>query len=160
MLMKLLVLLLAAIVVLEAPAQLRSIQQRKMKKDSIVERGAVLPNAQQVDARKLFGMIEHGILNSTLASSPVPFAHQVFVNISGGESGYYSSNQAASVLQTYFSGRSPISFQFTRYSDKGPNPYATGRFTFVNRGQRESAQIYVSSVLQDSRWVISQFNIY
>jgi hypothetical protein len=158
--MRPLVLLLAALFVFEAPAQLRSIQQRKMKKDSIIDRSVAAPSVRQVDVRKLFGQIEHGILNSSLASSPVPFAQQVYINVPGGESGYFSSNQGASILQTYFSGRVPISFQFTRYSDKAPNPYATGRLTFARRGQRESAQIYVSFVFQDSRWVIGQFNIY
>jgi hypothetical protein len=82
------------------------------------------------------------------------------VNMSGGESGYFSANQTVSILQRYLSGRTSLSFEFSRYNDLGPTPYATGRLTSISRGRRESAQIYVSLRHQDSRWVITQFNIY
>ena len=99
-------------------------------------------------------------MNSTLAPTTTHFAPQVFVNMSGGESGYYSASQTASILQRYFSSRTAISFEFSRYKDIGSAPFATGRFVYVVRGRRESAQIYVSLRYLDSRWVINQFNIY
>ncbi|MBM4161730.1 MAG: DUF4783 domain-containing protein [Ignavibacteria bacterium] len=158
--MKLLVFFLLAVYVLAAPAQQRQNQQRTTRKNSIVDPRALVPNAQQLDVRKLFGQIEDGLLKSSLAAAPVQFASQVSISIPGGESGYFSANQAASILDSYFSRRTPLSFQFTRYNDKGPSPFATGRLTFVNRGQRESVQIYISLVHQEARWVIRQFNIY
>jgi lipid II:glycine glycyltransferase (peptidoglycan interpeptide bridge formation enzyme) len=121
----------------------------------------VLPRTQQqLEARKVFNQIEHSISSSSLSAIPVSFARQVYVNITGGESGYFSQNQVVSVLQGYFVLRAPLSFEFSRYNDLGSTPYATGRLTFLVRGRRESAQIYVSLAIQDSQWVISQFNIY
>jgi len=117
-----------------------------------------VPN--QADARKLFGIIEQSILRSSLTSASSHFAQQVFVNMSGGESGYFSTSQTVSILQRYFSNRSSLSFEFSRFSDTGSTPYATGRLTFTAKGRRESAQVYVSLRFLDSRWVISQFNIY
>ena len=116
--------------------------------------------AHQPDVRKLFNDIERGIILSPLGLTLVQFAQQVFVNMPGGESGYFSANQTASILQRYFSSRTSLSFEFSRFSDMGSTPYATGRLNFTSRGRRESAQIYVSLRYQDSRWVISQFNIY
>ncbi len=115
---------------------------------------------QQVEIRKLFGLIEQGIENSSLSSASAHFAEQVFVTMSEGESGYYSASQTVSMLQRYLSSRNSLSFQFSRYSDAGTTPYATGRLSFNARGRRESAQIYVSLRFQRSKWVISQFNIY
>lgn len=115
---------------------------------------------QQAEARKLFGVIEKGIVNASVSSASASFAQQVFVNMSGGESGYFSANQTVSILQRYLSSRTSLSFEFSRFSDVGPTPYATGRLTCLSRGRRESAQIYVSLKHQDSRWVITQFNIY
>ncbi len=114
----------------------------------------------QADARKLFGIVEQSILKSSLTSASAYFAQQVFVNVSGGESGYFSASQTVSILQRYFSSRSSLSFEFSRFSDTGSTPYATGRLIFTSKGRRESAQVYVSLRFQGSRWVISQFNIY
>ncbi len=119
-----------------------------------------LRKPQQAEVRKLFGLIEKGIVNASLSSASVSFAQQVFVNMSGGESGYFSANQTVSILQRYLSSRRSLSFEFSRFNDSGPTPYATGRLTCISRGRRESAQIYVSLRHQDSRWVITQFNIY
>ena len=119
-----------------------------------------LRKPQQSEARKLFGVIEQGIVNASLGSASASFAQQVFVNMSGGESGYFSANQTVSILQRYLSSRTSLSFEFSRFNDAGPTPYATGRLTSNSRGRRESAQIYVSLRHQGSRWVITQFNIY
>ena len=116
--------------------------------------------ASPAETRKLFAVIEEGIVISPFGLTPTQFAQQVFVNMPGGESGYFSANQTASVLQRYFSSRASLSFEFSRYSDSGSTPYATGRLNFTSRGRRESAQIYVSLRFQDSKWVIGQFNIY
>jgi hypothetical protein len=119
-----------------------------------------LRKPQQAEARKLFGLIETSIVNASLTGASSNFAQQVLINMSGGESGYFSANQTVSILQRYLTSRTSLAFSFTRFSDAGPAPYATGRLTSVSRGRRESAQIYVSLRHQDSKWVITQFNIY
>jgi hypothetical protein len=136
------------------------VQQKVPRNDLSTIPTPQLRRPQQAEVRKLFGLIEQGIVNASIVSASVNFAQQVFVNMSGGESGYFSANQAVSILQRYFSSRSSLSFEFSRFNDTGTTPYATGRLTSVSKGRRESAQIYVSLRHQDSRWVISQFNIY
>ena len=135
--------------------------QRKVPRTDLLNiQNPQLRRPQQAEARKLFGQIEQVIVNASLSSSSVNFAQQVFVNMSSGESGYFSANQTVSILQRYLSGRTSLSFEFSRFNDTGSTPYATGRLTSIARGRRESAQIYVSLRHQDSRWVITQFNIY
>lgn len=119
-----------------------------------------LRKPQQAEVRRLFGEIEQGIVSASFSSASASFAQQVFVNMSGGESGYFSANQTISILQRYLSSRTSLAFEFSRFNDTGPTPYATGRLTSSSRGRRESAQIYVSLRHQASRWVITQFNIY
>ena len=142
-----------------AAAQLPS-QRKAPKNDQSNIFDTQLRKPQQAEARKLFGMIEKGIVNASVSSASASFAQQVFVNMSGGQSGYFSANQTVSILQRYLSSRTSLSFEFSRFNDVGPAPYATGRLTSISRGRRESAQIYVSLKHQDSRWVITQFNIY
>jgi len=158
--MKSVVFLVPLVFVLQASAQIRPDLQRRPGRHSIVIQRVLPRTVQQLEVRRVFNQIERSILSSSLSSIPVSFARQVYVNITGGESGYFSQNQVVSVLQSYFVSRTPLSFEFSRYSDQGPTPYATGRLTYNDRGRRESAQVYVSLAIQDSQWVISQFNIY
>jgi Domain of unknown function (DUF4783) len=117
-------------------------------------------NAQASDARVLFHMIENGIKAGDVARFSHNFDRQIFVNITSGENGYFSSGQATSLLQHFLGTRKVVSFTFSRVSDKGPTPYATGRLVSIYRGTLESSQVYVSCSWQSSGWVIGQFNIY
>jgi hypothetical protein len=142
-----------------AEAQRRSLQELMRRKPSVVKQ--LQPRAtQRAEVKRLFGTIEEDIVKSALPLSSVPFADQVFVNMSSGESGYFSANQTVTILQRYLSARSSLSFEFSRLNDTGSTPYATGRLSFISRGRKESAQVYVSLRFQESGWVISQFNIY
>ena len=152
--------LIALVVALQFAVAQSPSQRRVPRREPALGREAQIHIPNQADARKLFGVVEQSILKSSLTSASPHFAQQVFVNMSGGESGYFSANQTVSILQRYFSSRSSLAFEFSRFSDTGTTPYATGRLTFTARGRRESAQVYVSLRFQDSRWVISQFNIY
>lgn len=159
--MRYLALLLTVFLLVIHLAQAQSPGVRRMPRQvPAVGRELQARTTNQAAVRTLFGTIQRGIVSSPLALTSSQFAQQVFVNMSGGESGYFSANQAASILQRYFSSRTSLSFEFSRFSDSGSMPYATGRMGFTSRGRRESAQIYVSLRFQDSRWVISQFNIY
>ena len=154
-------LMLLALAVLKTGTTAQVAVQRAMpKKDLLGSRGIQNLRPQQVEARKLFGLVQQSIVDGSLSCVASSFAQQVSVNLPGGESGHFSASQAVSVLQRYLSVRSQSSFEFSRFSDVGPTPYATGRLTSIARGRRESSQIYVSLRLQGSRWVINQFNIY
>ena len=85
---------------------------------------------------------------------------QVYVNLRGGESGYYSANQAYYLLENYFKTRRLVNFNFTTIGESDSNPYATGSAGFNEKGSRERAQVYVSLSLAGNRWVITQINIY
>jgi len=115
---------------------------------------------QAQEAKTLLQAVERGILGGSVEGFGTRFAKQVSMTISGGESGYYSSGQASLILQNFFSTRKPTQFAFSRMNDSLASPYATGRLSFIRRGSKESVQIYVSLTRQESRWVITQFNIY
>jgi len=135
-------------------------QRRLTPREPPITRGLQNRIPDQGEARTLFRLIERSIVNASITSTSSHFAPQVFVNMSGGESGYFSASQTVSILQRFFSIRNSVAFEFSRFSDTGSTPYATGRLTFNSRGRRESAQVYVSLRFNESRWVISQFNIY
>ena len=115
---------------------------------------------QSPEARALLQRIERGILGGSAEAFNANFGKQVSMTIAGAESGYYSSGQAFLILQNFFSARKPTQFSFSRINDTLASPYATGRLSFIRRGNRESVQVYVSLARQETQWVITQFNIY
>jgi hypothetical protein len=115
---------------------------------------------QRSPIAEIFQKVEHGLQNNAVDKFKKELGEIVSMTISSGEHGYYSANQAVSVLVGYFSERRLVSFEFSRIHEKDFAPYATGRFIYVQKGIQKSAQVYVSLTQQDSLWVISQFNIY
>jgi hypothetical protein len=130
------------------------------KTNSLQERSHRNPAVQDPEVQRVFRSIQEAIAKGSIPVLRGYFAEQVSLNLQRIESGVYSGNQAASILNTYFDPREPVSFSFSRMSDSVPNPYATGRLTFVHRGNRESVQVYVSLSRRGSTWVVSEFNIY
>lgn len=126
---------------------------------NLLDRRKVVAAQQTSDVATMLQRIEKGIERGSVSEFSPYFSSQVQLSFLGQEQ-YYSSNQTTSVLQNYFKTMKPLSFTFSRFQDKGNNPYATGRLTYALKGNRESAQVYVSFARQDSKWVIAQFNIY
>jgi hypothetical protein len=142
-----------------AEAQVKQSSEVRPPKDTL----AIQSNRSDQPRPKVlavFHIIEHGIRMFTVEEFNRELGAIVSISIGSGERGYFSMNQAASVLSGYFSGRRPVSFEFSRIHEKGAAPYATGRLVYFQKGNQESVQVYVSLTKQDSRWVISQFNIY
>ena len=112
------------------------------------------------DDRSIFNSVQEGITTGNIGVFSRHMDAQVYVNLRGGESGYYSANQAYYLLEDYFKARKLVSFDFTTVGETETNPYATGRAAFNVKGSRENAQVYVSLSLSQDRWVITQIKIY
>lgn len=140
---------------------LAQVPASKLKLNERTDTSSRLPlDRQTVDVQGYFLELEKGIATGSVSILLSMIGQQVYIDIAGAERGYFSSNQAASLLQSFFAQRRSITFTFSNVNQRAPSPYATGRYTFLYRGTRESVQIYVALARQDSRWVISQFNIY
>lgn len=112
------------------------------------------------DYRSVFDRVQQGMKTGNVGTFSQHFGSQVLFNLRGGESGYYSSNQAYYLLENYLKSRKPVYFDFSTIGESETNPYATGSAGFNVKGSREVAQIYVSLSWVGERWVISQINIY
>ena len=117
-------------------------------------------NSNAREIRGLFDRIQRLITSGSVEGLLADLAPTVDMNIVGEEPGRYSSNQAASILSRFFLARKPLAFSFTSVADAVPLPYATGPLSSIQRGNRETAQVYVSLRRIGSRWRIAQLNIY
>jgi len=115
---------------------------------------------RQQEADDLFHRIELGIASGSVDNFSDAFSLSLSLSVGTVERGLYSANQAKAILSEYFNGRRVTGFLFSRIKYTAANPYATGRISFIRRGNQESAQVYVLLSLQNSHWKISQFNIY
>lgn len=112
------------------------------------------------DSRRIFDNVQEGVSTGNIGIFSKHMAGEVYLNLRGGERGYYSANQAYYLLEDYFKTRRLVSFDFTTVGETVTNPYATGRASFNFKGSREFAQVYVSLSLSGERWVITQIKIY
>jgi len=115
---------------------------------------------RQQEADDLFHRIEQGIVNGSVENFSDAFALSLSLSVGNVERGLFSANQAKAILSEYFSARRMTGFSFSRVKYTAVNPYATGRIVFIQKGNQESAQVYVLLSLQNAHWKISQFNIY
>jgi hypothetical protein len=133
------------------------IQPESKLKESVGQ-GEVLSSNKACS--KVFKSFQDGIRAGNITLFSQHLASQVYVNLRGGESGYYSDNQVHYVLRNYLRAKRLASFDFTTVGESESNPYATGSAVFIVKGTREIAQVYVSLSFAGERWVITQINIY
>ncbi len=142
------------------PGRFSNSQQEQQRREPAAIPG--VPMARQLGKgyHELFGTVQRGLASGSAAAFSGNLAPQVYVNLRGGESGYYSANQAHYVLENYFKTRRLFNVKFSTIGESDANPYATGSATFVERGTRSLAQVYVSLTRSGERWIITQINIY
>ena len=112
-----------------------------------------------ITARTAFEKIEGSISAGNVEGLSGYFSSQMYLSLSNGISGYYSSNQAYYVLQDFFKIYHVTDFRFNNIKDDEDNVYATGLYNFIFKEKRESAQVYVSIKLTGKEWKISQLTI-
>jgi hypothetical protein len=110
--------------------------------------------------REIFTAVESGIDDGIVEKFSGYFGKQVYVSITGEESGYYSTNQAYYILKNFMNARKPLGFTFTTYGMTDKIPFATGRAAFRYKGNREYIQVYVSLCQVENHWVIDKVNFY
>lgn len=109
---------------------------------------------------EIFEDVQKGIIQKDVEAFAKIIARQVYIDLRSLERGYFSANQAISILQAFFDSRNIVNFKFSSISTKGKMPFATGGGILTMRGRRESFQIYVGLSQQNRHWVITQFNVY
>lgn len=107
----------------------------------------------------IFKEIETGIREAEVTKISKYFGQQTYFSFSNGINGYYSNNQAFYVVDDFFKLYRVISFKFDHIKSDKNNSYATGKYNYDNRGQRSSAQVYISLKKIGNNWNITQFTI-
>jgi hypothetical protein len=107
----------------------------------------------------IFKEIESGIKDGKVDRITKYFGQQTYFSFSNGINGYYSNNQAFYVLEDFFKLYRVTSFKFDYIKSDKNNGHATGNYNYDNRGQRSTAQVYISLKKIGSNWIITQFTI-
>ncbi len=84
---------------------------------------------------------------------------QIYLNLSNGIIGYYSSNQAYYVLADFFKSHRMISIDFDNSLADVTNPIAIGNCQYFNNDKQESAQMYISLKFINKKWKLTQITI-
>ena len=116
-------------------------------------------NRLKESAVTIFHEIQNGISSGKVSNFSKYFNQQIFLSLSNGVNGYYSSNQAYYVLVEYFKLYHPTSFELGDIQDDESDVYATGSYNYVYKGKRDMAQVYVSLKNTGKKWKITQITI-
>ncbi len=119
---------------------------------------AKLDKTIQVDSQ-IFNDIESYINEGNIAGISKYFGSQTYFSLSNGINGYYSSNQAFYVLEDFFKLYKVTSFRFNHIKTDKNSSYATGKYSYDNKGKRSNAQVYISLKKIGNNWNITQLTI-
>lgn len=107
----------------------------------------------------IFKEIESGINEGNIERISKYFGQQTYFSFSNGINGYYSSNQAFYVVEAFFKLYRVTSFKLNNIKNNNNHSYATGKYNYDNKGQRSTAQVYISLKKIGNNWIITQFTI-
>ncbi len=120
---------------------------------------AVALQQSEREARDLLLGAKDALSSGNIRFLKTRLGHKVYLNLFTGINGYYSSEQAYLILESFFSTYTPISFSYSSRNFSIRNPYGFGPFTYERRGRRGSAEMFVSLALVNERWVINQITV-
>ena len=142
----------------------QAVAQVPVKKDDKLQRiffqSTPRVEEQREGVSEVFHELEKFIADGAVKPLVGYIGSQVYLDMSGGDHGYFSSNQALSLLESYFVQRKTVSFKFLNVNQRAPSPFATGKLEYLYKGSKESAQVYVALTKRDSLWIMTQFTIY
>jgi len=111
------------------------------------------------DCKNTFKDIGAGFNYSNINSISRYFDEQVYLNIISFEIGYYSSNQAESIISNFMDYFKVISFKYSRSYCKNSFAFATGKYKYDIGGGVRELQVSVSLLYNEDRWLIDQIAI-
>jgi len=124
---------------------------------NLAEKTDTKKDAQQEEL--IFKEIELGIKEGNVERISKYFGQQTYFSFSNGVNGYYSSNQAFYVIEDFFKLYRVTSFKLDHIKSDKNHSYATGKYNYDNKGQRSTAQVYISLKKIGTNWIITQFTI-
>ncbi len=114
---------------------------------------------QTEHVQNLFSSIEYDLNTADVAALSKYFSSQTYLSLENGVNGYYSSNQAYYVLESFFKDYHVVSFKLNNIKTDPDNPYATGVYDYDLNGKRDSVQVYLSLKKIGDSWKITQISI-
>ena len=117
------------------------------------------PQQSEREARELLLGAKDALSSGNIRFLKPRIGQKVYLNLFTGINGYYSSEQAYLILESFFSTNTPISFSYSSRNFSIRSPYGFGPFTYERRGRRGLAEMFVSLALVNERWVINQITV-
>ena len=123
--------------------------------------GGDLAQQQQdeVRARELLMRAKDALSSGNVEFLRQYLAPKTYLNLFTGVNGYFSNEQAWLILESFFLTYEPVSFSFSSRNFSIRNPYGFGPFTYQRRGQRGTAEIFLSLANLHDDWKFSQITI-
>ncbi len=109
--------------------------------------------------KKVFIDIGNGFNYDNVFTIAQYFSSEVYLNISGEDKGYYSTDQAKYILDNFINNYSPTGFKWRNSSRSDIYAFATGKFKYKKNGYDNVFEISISLNYVDDSWLIDQIII-
>jgi hypothetical protein len=119
----------------------------------------VIAQTDSNNVSHLFEIFQNGISANNVSDFSDHFSKKIYISLSDGTTGYFSSNQAYYILKKYLSVYEPIKCELERQKLFDRSAYATGKLKYTLNGRRGRAGVYISVQTSGKRWFISQITI-
>ena len=121
--------------------------------------GNFVSRNQDEQVQSILSDIQNDLNKANVSSLSKYFGSQTYLSLENGVNGYYSSNQAYYVLESFFKNYQVISFKLNNIKNDSDNPCATGVYDYDLNGKRDSVQVYLSLKKIGDSWKITQISI-
>lgn len=119
----------------------------------------VIQTVDEQGARQSLTAIAEALAHGDTKGLQRYFSGKVFLTLPTGENGYYSGEQSFFILRNFLSVHTPFAFEFTTTNVSSESVYGVGALKYTKRGQRGTAQVFVSLAASDRGWRINQITI-
>lgn len=113
----------------------------------------------QAEASGTLIKLEDAINTANIGTISSFLSSKVYVSLFTGENGYFSSNQTYFILKKFFEEYRVLSFAYNSMSATSTNPYGVGQYQFLQRGIRNSAQLYISLQQNENGWRLNHITV-
>lgn len=109
--------------------------------------------------KKVFIDIGDGFSYNNLYSITPYFENEIYLNITGEDKGYYSSDQAKYILDSFLNNFICTNFKWRNSSRSDIYAFATGKFKYTKNGYSNAFDISISLNYNNESWLIDQIII-
>lgn len=129
--------------------------------DTLLAAGAFQEDSiRSTRSDSMYQEIEKALQSGSEDALTKHFASKVYLNLRGGNYGYFSANQAHYIMKEFFIKHKFFNVRFSVPGADADELYITGIASLLARGKTEQVKVYIGFIREHNSYRISQLTIF